>query len=350
MTMIAFAIPGDLGRPTGGYAYDRHVLRLLPECGVSVRHVPLPGSWPEPSEPDMAETSRLLLEQDWRSPLLIDGLAYGAFPTGMAAGLAGRVVALCHHPLCLETGMAPARASVLRRLETAALGYAAAVIVTGEATRDLLVAEFGVPAGRVTVAEPGVEPAARAAETPFGQPLRLLAVGSIIPRKGYDLLIDALAPLAGLPWTLRIIGAADPGSQLLAALRAQASAAGLGDRMSFLGAMSDAELDGHYRSSDIFVMASHYEGFGMVLTEALARGLPIVTTRCGAAAHALPARAAQVTAPGDVGELTGALAYLIGDSSARQRHADAAWEAAASLPRWRDTARMIADVCRSLHS
>jgi hypothetical protein len=156
----------------------------------------------------MAETSRLLLEQDWRSPLLIDGLAYGAFPTGMAAGLAGRVVALCHHPLCLETGMAPARASVLRRLETAALGYAAAVIVTGEATRDLLVAEFGVPAGRVTVAEPGVEPAARAAETPFGQPLRLLAVGSIIPRKGYDLLIDALAPLAGLPWTLRIIGAA----------------------------------------------------------------------------------------------------------------------------------------------
>ena len=87
-------------------------------------------------------------------------------PDRHGSGLAGRVVALCHHPLCLETGMAPARASVLRRLETAALGYAAAVIVTGEATRDLLVAEFGVPAGRVTVAEPGVEPAARAAETP----------------------------------------------------------------------------------------------------------------------------------------------------------------------------------------
>jgi glycosyltransferase involved in cell wall biosynthesis len=350
VTAIAFAIPGDLSRPTGGYAYDRHVLRLLPECGAAVRHVPLPGSWPEPGEADLAATSRLLLDQDWRSPLLIDGLAYGAFPTGMAAGLAGRVVALCHHPLCLETGIDPTRATELRRLETAALGYAAAVIVTGDATRDLLVAEFGVPAGRITVAEPGVEPAARAAETPFGQPLRLLAVGSIIPRKGYDLLIDALAPLAGLPWTLRIIGAAEPGSPLLAALRAQVSAAGLGERVSFIGALGEAELDAHYRSSDIFVMASHYEGYGMVLTEALARGLPIVTTRCGAAAHALPPRAAQVTTPGDRGELTGALAYLIGDSSARQRHADAAWEAAAGLPRWRDTARIIADVCRTLQN
>lgn len=348
MTPLAFAIPGDIDRPTGGYAYDRHVLRLLPEFGVAPVHVPLPGSFPDPTPADLAETGRLLMAQDWRAPLLIDGLAYGAFPTGIAAGLAGRVVALCHHPLAYETGTEPARSAELKRLESAALSYAAAVIVTGKATRDLLAEEFGVAPGKITVAEPGVEPAGRARETPFGQPLRLLCVGSFSPRKGHDLLISALAPLAGLPWTLTIIGSGDlegPVARVLVALVAEK---GLTGRVTLLGAMSDAELDAHYRSSDIFALASHYEGYGMVLTEALARGLPIVTTLSGAAAHALPDAAAQKLAPGDVGGLGGALAYLIGDAAARQRHADAAWSAAAGLTRWRDTARIIADVVRSV--
>ncbi len=158
MTRCAFAIPGDIALPTGGYAYDRKVMRLLPEFGVEVAHLPLPGSFPAPTEADLAQASRLLLAQDWRTVLLIDGLAYGAFPTGMAAGLAGRVVALCHHPLALETGLDPARAADLKRLESAALGYAEAVIVTGAGTRDILVADYGVPAGRIALAEPGVDP------------------------------------------------------------------------------------------------------------------------------------------------------------------------------------------------
>jgi hypothetical protein len=96
------------------------VLTRLASHGVAARHVPLPGSFPNPSDADLAETSRLLLAEDWRTVLLVDGLAYGAFPTGMAAGLAGRIIALCHHPLALETGVDPARAAELRRLETAA--------------------------------------------------------------------------------------------------------------------------------------------------------------------------------------------------------------------------------------
>jgi glycosyltransferase involved in cell wall biosynthesis len=345
---VTFAIPGDLSRPTGGYAYDRHVLRLLPALGVEALHVPLPASFPMPTDADLATTSQLLLAQDWGSPLLIDGLAYGAFPTGMAAGLAGRVIALCHHPLALETGLTPERAAELKRLESAALGYAAAVIVTGHGTRDLLVADFGVDAGKITVAEPGVERSQRARETSFGQPLRLLAVGSLSPRKGYEVLIEALAPLEGLPWHLTIIGAGDDASPYAASLRALIGVHGLVGRITMLGAMSDAELDAHYRSTDIFVMASHFEGYGMVLTEALARGLPIVTTLSGPGAAALPDAAAQKVPPGDAGALGGELAYLIGDTAARQRRADAAWAAAARLPRWQDTARIIADVVKSL--
>ncbi|MCU0884109.1 MAG: glycosyltransferase family 4 protein [Beijerinckiaceae bacterium] len=347
MTSVAFAIPGDLSRPTGGYAYDRHVLRLLPEFGVEPVHVALPGSFPEPSDADLAETSRLLLAQDWRTPLLIDGLAYGAFPTGLAAGLAGRVIALCHHPLGLETGLDAARAADLIRLETAALGYAGAVIVTSRATRDILIAQFGVPAGRITVAEPGVEPAGRASERRFGEAVRLLAVGSLSPRKGYDILIEALAAIPMLPWHLTIIGTEAAGSSYGTMLRALIAAKGLESHVTLHGALTDAEVDAHYRNSDIFVMASHYEGYGMALTEALARGLPIVTTLSGSGAMQLPDAAAQKVAPGDAGGLAGALAYLIGDAGARLRHADAAWAAAASLPRWTDTARIIATVCKT---
>ncbi|MGL4437949.1 MAG: glycosyltransferase family 4 protein [Bosea sp. (in: a-proteobacteria)] len=347
MTPLAFAIPGDLSRPTGGYAYDRHVLRLLPAFGVEPVHVPLPGSFPLPGDADLATTSQLLLAQDWKTPLLIDGLAYGAFPTGMAAGLVGRVIALCHHPLALETGLPPERATELKRLESAALSYAAAVIVTGQGTRDLLVANFGVDAAKITVAEPGVERSERARETAFGQPLRLLAVGSLSPRKNYEMLIEALVPLAGLPWHLTIIGAGDEASGYPASLRSLITERGFGVRITMLGAMTDAELDTHYRSSDIFVMASHFEGYGMVLTEALARGLPIVTTLSGPGAAALPDAAAQKVPPGDAGEITGALAYLLGDTVARQRHADAAWAAAAHLPRWDHTARIIADVVKA---
>ncbi len=345
---VAFAIPGDIGRPTGGYAYARQVLKWLPEFGVDAVHVPLPASFPDPTEADLAETSRMLLAQDWRAPLLVDGLAYGAFPTGMAAGLAGRVIALCHHPLALETGLPAERSAELRRLETAALGYASAVIVTSEATRDILIDQFRVDPAKLTVAEPGVEPAQRAAETAVGEPRRLLAVGSLSPRKGYEVLIQALGMLAGLPWRLTVIGAEGPSGSHAAGLRAQIGALGLEGRIAFHGAMSEAELDSHYRASDLFVMSSHYEGYGMVLTEALARGLPIVTTLSGSGAAQLPDGAAQKVPPGDAAALAGALAYLIGDEAARQRHADAAWAAAAGLPRWRDTAGIIADVCKSV--
>jgi glycosyltransferase involved in cell wall biosynthesis len=347
VTHCAFAIPGDIASPTGGYAYDRQLIKRLPEHGVEVSHLALAGSFPSASEADLTEASRLLLAEDWRTVLLIDGLAYGAFPTGMAAGLAGRVVALCHHPLALETGLSPERAAELKRLETAALGYAAAVIVTGRGTKDILVNDFGVPAGKITVAEPGVERASRAAETPFGQPLQLLAVGAISARKGYDLLLSALAPIAGLPWRLTIAGKVlDAG--VMAALQAQTAVLGLSDRIRFAGPVSAEELDTLYRGSDLFVMASHYEGYGMVLTEALARGLPIVTTRSGPAVEALPDAAVQKCAVGDAGDLTGSIAYLMGDTSARRRHADAAWAAAARLPGWDDTARIAATVIKSV--
>ncbi len=209
MSTIAFAIPGDIDLPTGGYAYDRRLLAEWRAMDVPAEHVPLPGSFPFPTEADLHETGRALLQRPYDDTLLIDGLAYGAFPEGIAAGLADRVVALVHHPLALETGLAPEMAQRLRERETAALRYVRAVVTTSPATKRLLISDFGVPEARIAVALPGVDPAPRATGSAEGRPLHLLAVGSVVPRKGYRVLVEALAGLRDRDWRLTIVGATD---------------------------------------------------------------------------------------------------------------------------------------------
>ena len=235
---------------------------------------------PSPFRPDadLSQTGHAILSQPWDDTLLIDGLAYGAFPEGIAAGLAGRVVALVHHPLGLETGLAPEQARLLLAREAAALRYARAIVTTSPAMKRLLVADFGVDAARIAVAPPGVDPAPRATGGPVGGPLQLLAVGSIVPRKGYDVLVQALAILRDRDWHLTIIGAHDRAPRTTHDLAVQIAAAGLEDRILLAGAVDDTTLAAAYGRADLFVMPSLFEGYGMVLTEALARGLPIVCT------------------------------------------------------------------------
>jgi len=345
---IVFAIPGDLDLPTGGYAYDRRLLKDWRETGVSARHLTLPGSFPNPGEDDLAETRRLLLSQPRDAILLIDGLAYGAFPADLAAGLAGRIVALVHHPLAYETGTAPERAVFLKAAETAALHHASAIVVTSPTTKRLLIAEFGVAESGITIAVPGVDPAPRAKGGLASGPLTMLAVGSLVPRKGYDVLVTALAGLQDRNWRLTIVGAQDRAPDTTRALQAQIATAGLQGRIRLAGALDDAALAQAYDSADLFVMPSLFEGYGMVLTEALARGLPIMCTTGGAAAETAPDTAATKVAPGDASALAKALAKLIDDRAARRRMADAAWLAAETLPRWRETAAIIAELCRKV--
>lgn len=345
MSAIAFAIPGDIDLPTGGYGYARRLLAEWRAIDVEARHVALPGSFPFPTEADLAETGRAILSQPWDAALLIDGLAYGAFPEGIAAGLAGRVVALVHHPLGLETGLPPDQARRLLEREAAALGYARAVITTSAATKRLLAQDFGVEAARIAVAPPGVDAAPRAQGGAQGGPLELLAVGSIVPRKGYDVLVEALATLQDRDWRLTIVGAADRAPATTHDLTGQIAAAGLSDQILLAGAVDDATLAEAYDRTDLFVMPSLFEGYGMVLAEALARGLPIICTTGGAAAETVPDAAALKIAPGDTGALANALAELIDAPAQRRQLADAAWSAAADLPRWHETATIVAEVC-----
>jgi glycosyltransferase involved in cell wall biosynthesis len=351
MTRTAFVIPGDITLPTGGYAYDRRVLADLSAAGVACTHVALPGTYPSPSKEDLAETARSLSAVPDDTVLLIDGLAYGAMPGDVIAALKHRIVALVHHPLCLEAGLAPMRARYLQQTEQMALALAEHVIVTSPTTARTLTADFAVPPAKITVAIPGTDAAPRARGT--GQPLQLLAVGSIVPRKGYDILAAALPLIpAAMDWRLTIVGAVRDDAaraKLEAGLAAKDSAGRpLAERVTLTGGVNDQTLARLYDQADLFVMPSLYEGFGMVLTEAMARGLPIVCTTGGAASETVPDPAAIKVLPGDASAFGQALASALSNADLRRSLADASWAAGQSLATWTDTAQRVASALKKV--
>ena len=338
--MIVFAIPGDLSSRSGGYGYDRRLLAELPGLGLETRHLPLPGRFPDASGDDIAAAVTAMNTRG--DVLLIDGLAYGAMPLAAVQALRAPVVALCHHPLCLEAGRGPLRAAQLRETERAALAQAAHVIVTSAHTGGLLARDFAVAADRISVAAPGTDPAPRARGS--GGAPALLAVGAIIQRKAFDVLVEALSGLIDLDWRLRIIGDKDVAPATTTALERLIAANNLSGRVELSGDVSDDELGAAYDASDVFVSSSLYEGYGMALAEAMARGLPIVATTGGAAGDT--AQPALKIPPGDVAGLRVALRCILTDRDLRAARGEASWRAGRSLPRWRETAAIVAAALR----
>ncbi|MCZ8316255.1 glycosyltransferase family 4 protein [Phreatobacter sp.] len=347
MITATFAIPGDLATPTGGYRYDREVLARASAHGVEFDHLPLPGSFPFPPQDDLLRTAGLLVSQPADRVVLVDGLAYGALPESICLSVKSPIVALVHHPLALESGLAADTAARLKASEAAALVHARRIVVTSRITGRILTEDYAVPADRITVAEPGTAPAPRATGSGRPEPT-ILTVGAISARKGYDVLVAALARLQGEAWRLIIAGATDRAPEVHAALREAIRHHGLEARVTLTGAISDAEIDALYAQADLFVMPSRYEGYGMVLAEAMARGLPIITTTGGAAAETVPDGAAVKVPPDDALALSAALSRLIQSPRMRADLAARSFEAGRTLPGWDDTARIVATVVAEL--
>ncbi|RIA55020.1 glycosyltransferase family 4 protein [Dichotomicrobium thermohalophilum] len=347
MIAAAFAIPGDLNAPTGGYAYARRILPLLCDHGVTARHLALPGGFPFPDDAALQAAGDALAAIPASEVALVDGLAFGALPESVIARIAAPLVALVHHPLGLETGLSPEESARLIETERRALARARRVVATSETTAETLRADFDVPAERLSVAIPGTERAERAAGG--GEVPHLLGVGAVVPRKGFDVLVAALAELADRPWRCTIAGSLDRDPATAAALRAQIERFGLSERITLSGALEPAALDDVYRSADIFVLPSRYEGYGMAFTEAMARGLPVVAAAAGAVPATVPPEAGVLVPPDDPAALAEALRKLLDDPAERLALSDAAFAHARGLPSWDDTARRVAEAIRETH-
>jgi glycosyltransferase involved in cell wall biosynthesis len=339
---FVFAVPGDLATPTGGYGYDRRMIAELRDLGWEIDLLGLGEDFPSPNEAMRAAALARLLAVPAGRAIVVDGLALGVLPDA-ASQLAGRnpLLALVHHPLALEWGLSPAQAQALRRSERAALAAVSGVVVTSAATARLVASDYGVPAGRITVARPGSDPAPLAQASQDGV-VRLLSVGAVVPRKGFDVLIPALATLGDLPWRLTIAGDRTRDRDAAARLDADIARLALAERIDVLGAVSPQSLAALYAKADIFVLASRFEGYGMAYAEAIAHGLPVIGSKAGAIPETVPPNAGLLVEAGDIPALAQALRRVIGDAGLRQQLAGAARAAAPRLLSWRQSAEIFA--------
>jgi glycosyltransferase involved in cell wall biosynthesis len=341
---VAFAVPGALTIPTGGYTYDRRIVEEMRALGWQVETLNLGEEYPRPSAQSRAAARERLAAQPGDRPMVIDGLAFGALPD-IAKDLRAshHLIALVHHPLALEAGLSSNEAKALRASERQALEFARKVITTSAFTARLLAADYDVPAERLTVVQPGSDPIVPAHRA-VNDEIALLAVGAVVPRKGYDVLIAALASLRDTRWRLTIVGDRTRDVETTAQLESAVARCLLKERITFAGAVSTERLAELYAGADLFVLASRFEGYGMAFAEAIAHGLPIVGTTAGAIVETVPASAGILVEPNDVPALSDALRRLITDPVLRGVLATEARAAATALPTWRRSAELFSQV------
>jgi glycosyltransferase involved in cell wall biosynthesis len=337
-----FAVPGDLATPTGGYAYDRRMIAELAALGWRTDVLNLGEGFPRPTADTRAAACAHLAALPSAAPIVIDGLAFGVLPEAAKKMQASHLlVALVHHPLALESGLSADEAAGLHVSERVALAAARRVVTTSAATARLLTADYCIASERLSVVEPGTD-RGDARPRKNDAAVALLAVGAVVERKGYDLLVAALAKLKHLSWRLVIAGDHGRSPEAFRRLEADIAWFGLADRITLLGAVSAQQLASLYATSDLFVLPSRFEGYGMAFAEAIAHGLPVIGTTAGAIPQTVPAGAGILVRPDDVDALASALRQLIENPHERERLAAGA--RAATFPSWKEQAALFAGV------
>jgi glycosyltransferase involved in cell wall biosynthesis len=349
VTAVHFVVPDgidDPARPSGGNTYDRHLCRELGSLGWSVREHAVAGRWPRPDAASVAALAGVVERIPDDAVVLVDGLVASTAPEVLVPQVRRlRLVGLVHMPL----GHHPAddRADDVRMREGAVLSAAAAVVTTSAWARHRLLELYPLSHHQVHVAEPGVVAADLAPGTAAGG--ALLCVAAVSFEKGHDVLLDALASTSDLRWRCVCVGSLEREPGFTEVLRRRARNGRLGDRVCFAGPRTGADLDRSYAAADLMVLASRAETYGMVVSEALARGLPVLATEVGGLPEALGhgadgIRPGLLVAPDDPAALGTALRAWLGDAELRERLRRAARERRESLSTWSSTAQAVAGV------
>lgn len=336
-------VPGSFDTRTGGYEYDRRMVEGVRALGWQMIVRELDASFPRPTSAARQHAVGVLAGLPDGSTVLVDGLALGALPQE-AANEADRLrlVALVHHPLALETGLEPQTAGELQASERRALAAVRHVVVTSGATATAL-RDYGVDAAKISVVEPGTDPSPLARGSQGG-PAQMLCVGTLVPRKGHDVLIRALAGIEPRDWRLSCVGSAERDPETSRRLRELLRACALDAHVTLEGEADAAAMARHYDRADLFVLPTLYEGYGMAVAEAIAHGLPVVSSRTGAIPDIVPDEAGVLVAPGDMRALAAALDAVLGSPERRMRLAAGARRRRGSLPTWETAAANMAAV------
>ncbi|WP_242906516.1 glycosyltransferase family 4 protein [Actinomadura terrae] len=342
-------VPGDVDAPSGGNVYDRRLRDGLGPAAVELR---VPGTWPRPDAASRQGLARGLAALPDGTAVLLDGLVACGVPEVVVPHADRlRLAVLVHLPLADETGLPAHVAADLDTRENAVLRAARAVMATSPWARRRLIDHHGLEPWRVHAVPPGTDPAPLASGGDGAS--RLLCVASLTPRKGHDLLVEALAAVAHLPWTCAFVGPLDQDPGHVARLRRAIGRHGLGDRVHLEGPLTGADLDAAYAGADLAVLPSRAETYGMVVTEALARGVPVLAT----AVDALPETLGHdpeggvpglLVPPDDPDALAAALRRWLVEPALRSRLRASARLRRGALPGWDETSRAMAAVLEAL--
>jgi glycosyltransferase involved in cell wall biosynthesis len=335
VNVVHFVVPegiDDPERPSGGNVYDRRLCIGLAATGWAVHEHSVAGSWPEPGPDDRAALAKTVASIPDGAVVLLDGLVALTAPEVLVPESRRlRQVVLVHMPLG----------------DGAVLSAADAVVTPSEWTRGRLLDRHPLRPDRVHVAEPGVAPADIAPGTTSGG--ELLCVAAVTPHKGHDVLLAALGGIRHLPWRCTCVGSLDRDPGFVDGLRGLAREDRISDRVRFTGPLTGHALDAAYAGADVLLLPSRGETYGMVVTEALARALPVIATDVGGIPQAVGVGSAGtkpglLLPPDDPAALAGALRAWLGEAGLRRRLRQAAAERRAALPRWSATADRVARV------
>lgn len=340
MRSAVFLVPGSLKALTGGSIYDRRMVEGLRGRGWRVEVHELDSSFPEPRPAALADAARVLSKIADSEVVVVDGLAFGAMPDVLEPHQKRlNFVAIVHMPLALEFGIDAAVADWRGEQELRALRIARAVIVTGRATIDAL-SQMGHAFPAPVLIEPGCDTAQLARGSETGT-VRLLCVAAVTSGKGHEALIRALTEVDG-GWTLVCAGSLTRDTQTACRLAELVESSSMRHRVRMTGELTPGQLAAEYDRADVFVLNTRFETYGMAVSEAIAHGLPVVSTRTGAIPDLAGTEAGLLVPVGDEKALRAALATMVADAHARARYREGAARARSRLQPWNTAADRLA--------
>jgi glycosyltransferase involved in cell wall biosynthesis len=321
---IVFVVPGRLDQLTGGYLFDRRIVEGLRARGRAVRVIELS------SQGDGALLAALA--EDTKT--VVDGLALADHARAMVAQTRRlRLIAFIHGPLAQETGLSPAAAERAAELEAGLLSRVRGVLCPSRKTA-AAVESYGIPRERIAVVPPGTAKPARPPGPRRTCVRALLCVANLVPRKGHALLVEALARIRDLDWSLTCVGSIERDPATARAVRRLIGSTGLGRRITLVGECPPQSVARAYRAADAFVLPSFHEGYGMVYAEAMVHGLPVIATTAGAIPETVPPEAGLLVPPGDPAALARAVRRVIAQPVLAARLARGARATGLRLPDW----------------
>lgn len=323
--------------PSGGNRYDEELIAALRRSGLDLRVYPVPGPWPLPGPQERLHLAELLAaEQSW----IVGNIVASAVPATVRAAVeAGRrITVLLHYFPADDLALSAADRRRLARSEPEAVRAASAVVVTSRWAAGQVASRYG--RGDVVVAVPGTDPAPLSpGSTTRGEPPHLVWLGRISRSKDPVTFVAALARLSGLPWTAELVGPDMVDDALRHEVAQRIDRAGLSGRVRVSGPRTGATLDAVWAAADLLVHTSRAETYGLVVAEALARGVPSVVATGTGAVEAQ--RAGAAFPPGDDAALAAVLRDWLTRSQLRRRwHADAL-AARTGLATWDDCAAVV---------